>query len=50
VFAGRYEDEFVRLNGQCDILHRNNITFIPTLDLAKFGPLEEWDAEARKIR
>ena len=33
VLAGRYEDEFVRLNGQWKILHRNDITFIPTLDL-----------------
>ncbi len=32
VLAGRYEDEFVRLNGQWKILHRNDITFIPTLD------------------
>jgi hypothetical protein len=33
VLAGRYEDEFVRLNGQWKILHRNDITFIPTLEL-----------------
>jgi len=33
VLAGRYEDEFVRLNGQWKILHRIDITFIPTLDL-----------------
>ena len=30
VLSGMYEDEFVRLNGQWKILHRNDITFIPT--------------------
>jgi len=30
VLAGRYEDEFVRRNGQWKILHRNDVTFIPT--------------------
>ncbi len=30
VLAGRYEDEFIRRDGQWKILHRNDITFIPT--------------------
>ena len=32
VLAGRYEDEFVRLEGHWKILHRLDITFIPTLE------------------
>jgi ketosteroid isomerase-like protein len=32
VLAGRYEDEFVRRDGQWKILHRLDITFIPTLE------------------
>lgn len=30
VLAGMYEDELIRLDGQWKILHRNDITFIPT--------------------
>ena len=30
VLSGMYEDEFIRLDGQWRILHRNDITFIPT--------------------
>ena len=30
VLSGQYEDEFVRQNGEWKILHRNDITFIPT--------------------
>ena len=30
VLSGLYEDEFVRLNGEWKILHRNDITFIPS--------------------
>ena len=30
VLSGLYEDEFVRQNGEWKILHRNDITFIPT--------------------
>jgi hypothetical protein len=33
VLSGMYEDEFVRLNGQWKILHRNDITFIPTPEI-----------------
>ena len=32
VLAGRYEDEFVRRDGHWKILHRLDITFIPTLE------------------
>lgn len=30
VLSGRYEDEFVRLDGEWKILHRNDITIIPS--------------------
>jgi hypothetical protein len=30
VLSGMYEDEFIRQDGKWKILHRNDITFIPT--------------------
>lgn len=33
VLSGMYEDEFVRQNGEWKILHRNDITLIPTPEL-----------------
>lgn len=33
VLAGRYEDEFIRQDGRWKILHRNDITFIPTPEI-----------------
>jgi len=40
VLAGRYEDEFVRRDGQWKILHRLDITVIPTL--------EEWSKKMKE--